>query len=67
MVFFGTSLTALNQKGGGILSIAVGCTLRCLIAKIASLGVMRRIGSMLAPLQLGYGTPLWCRGSGSLC
>ena len=57
-VVFGASLTALNKKGGGVRPIAVGCTLRRLIAKTASTAVMKRLGSLLAPLQLGYGTPL---------
>ena len=33
MVFFGASLTALNKKDGGVRPIAVGYTLRRLIAK----------------------------------
>ena len=56
--FFGASLTALNKKDGGVRPIAVGCTLRCLVAKVASRSVMERMGQYLAPLQLGYGTPL---------
>ncbi len=57
-VFFGASLTALTKKDGGICPIAVGCTLRRVVAKMASRSVMQRMGSLLAPLQLGYGTPL---------
>ena len=57
-VFFGASLTALNKKGGGVRPIAVGCTLRRLVAKTVSTAVMTRLGSLLAPLQLGYETPL---------
>ena len=56
--FFGASLTALNKKDGGVRPIAVGCTLRRLVAKVASRSVMERMGQYLAPLQLGYGTPL---------
>ena len=56
--YFGTSLTALNKKDGGVRPIAVGCTPRCLVAKVASRSVMVRMGQYLAPLQLGYGTPL---------
>ena len=56
--FFGASLTALNKRDGGVRPIAVGCTLRRLIAKVASRSVMERMGHYLAPLQLGYGTPL---------
>ena len=57
-LFFGASLTALNKKEGGVRPIAVGCTLRRLVGKIASKAMMDRMGSYLSPLQLGYGTPL---------
>ena len=57
-VFFDASLTALNKKGGDVRPIAVGCTLRRLVAKTASTAIMKRLGSLLAPLQLGYGTSL---------
>ena len=56
--FFGASLIALNKSCGGIRPIAVGCTLRRLAAKCASLAVRDEMGPLLAPLQLGYGTPL---------
>ena len=39
-LFFRASLTALNKKEGGVQPIAVGCTLRRLVAKIASMAVM---------------------------
>ena len=55
---FGASLTALDKKDGGVWPIAVGCTLRWLVAKTASMAVIHRMGSLLSPLQLGYGTPL---------
>ena len=57
-VFFGASLTAPTKKDEGIRPIAVGCTLCRVVAKTASRPVMQRMGSLLAPLQLGYGTPL---------
>ena len=38
--------------------ITVRCTLRRLVAKTASTAVMKHLDSLLAPLQLGYGTPL---------
>ena len=56
-LLFGASLTALN-KDGGVRPIAVGCTLRRLVGKIASTAVIDRMGTFLSPLQLGYGTPL---------
>ena len=48
--FLGASL-ALNKKDGGLWPIAVGCNLRRLVAKVVSMAVIYRIGSMLAPLQ----------------
>ena len=57
-LFFGATLTALNKKDGGVRPIAVGCTLRRMVAKVASRTVLERMGSLLAPLQLGFGTPL---------
>ena len=53
--FFGASLIALEKRGGGIRPIAVGCTLRRLVAKIAGYVVADDIASLLAPKQLGYG------------
>ena len=56
--FFGASLIALNKIDGGVRPIAVGCTLRRLVAKVGSRAVMHRMGLLLAPIQLGFGTPL---------
>ena len=38
--------------------IAIGCTLHRLAAKLAGSCVMQSMGALLAPRQLGYGTPL---------
>uniref|UniRef100_A0A1X7VK11 Reverse transcriptase domain-containing protein n=1 Tax=Amphimedon queenslandica TaxID=400682 RepID=A0A1X7VK11_AMPQE len=56
-LFFGARLTALSKKRGGVRPIAVGCTLRCLIAKVVSGLVSVEMSSLLAPRQLGYGIP----------
>ena len=53
--FFGASLVALKKKDDGIRPIAVGCTLRRLAAKCASLFAKQSIPDLLAPRQLGYG------------
>ena len=53
--FFGTTLVALNKKSGGVRPIAVGCTLRRLVAKVASNLVASDMAQFLAPRQLGYG------------
>ena len=49
-LFFGATLTALNKKDGGVRPIAVGCTLRRMVAKVACRTVLERMGSLLAPL-----------------
>ena len=54
-LFFGASLVALRKKCGGVRPIAVGCTLRRLVAKVASFLVVGDMASLLSPRQLGYG------------
>ena len=54
-VFCGASLCALSKKDGGIRPIAVGCTLRRLVAKAACSAVRDRVTESLAPLQLDFG------------
>ena len=54
-VFCGASLCALTKKDGGIKPIAVGCTLRRLVAKTASKLVQETMAAKLAPVQLGFG------------
>ena len=51
--FFGANLTAFHKKDGGIRPIAVSCTLRRLVAKIAVSKVREELASLLAPWQLG--------------
>ena len=53
--FFGASLVALRKKAGGVRPIAVGCTLRRLVAKVASGMVRDLMAHLLSPRQLGYG------------
>ena len=52
--FFRASLTVLTKKEGGVRPIAVGCTLRCLVAKVAGSKVRDEMIDLLAPIQLGY-------------
>ena len=54
-VFCGASLCAISKKDGGIRPIAVGCTLRRIVAKSACSAVRDRVAESLAPLQLGFG------------
>ena len=55
LLFFGASLVALKKKDGSIRPIAVGCTLRRLVAKCAGSKVMNEMGELFFPQQLGYG------------
>ena len=52
LVFFGANLTALQKQSGGVRSIAVGCTLQCLMAKVIGGELMDEMGDLLAPWQL---------------
>lgn len=54
-VFFGARLIALSKKDGGIRPIAVGLTIRRLIAKLCNTQVMRDAVDMFKPRQLGFG------------
>ena len=49
------TLVALEKKSGGVRPIAVGCTLRRLVAKVACLSVVDEMAELLSPTQLGYG------------
>ena len=43
------NFTALQKKDGGVRPIAVGCTLRRLVAKLAGRKIMDEMGELLAP------------------
>ena len=53
--FFGAHLVALETKSGEVRPILVGCTLRRLVAKVASYLVQDEMTLLLLPRQLGYG------------
>ncbi len=53
--FFGAHLVALETKSGEVRSILVGCTLRRLVAKVASYLIQDAMTPLLLPRQLGYG------------
>ena len=55
LYFFGATLIALRKKEGGVHPIAVGCTLRWLVAKVAGKKLMEEMGDLPSPVQLGYG------------
>ena len=48
-------LKQFEKKDGGIRPIAVGCILRCSVAKIAENRVMSDMASLLAPTHLEFG------------
>jgi len=52
---FGASLLAFNKKDGGIRPIAVGLTLRRLVAKVACRITAIKFADILKPKQLGVG------------
>ena len=52
---FGASLIALDKKDGIVRPIAVGCTLRRLVAKCAGYSIMQDMAELLRPKQLGFG------------
>jgi len=56
-VFCGAALCALNKKDGGIRPIAVGSTLRRLVAKCACRAVTAKMSERFLPIQLGFGVP----------
>ena len=61
--FLGASLCALKKKGGGIRPIAVGNTLRRLVAKAAVRSIRMEAATMLQPNQLGFGVPQGCEAA----
>lgn len=61
--FFGASLCALRKKDGGIRPIAVGNTLRRLVAKAAVRRVSQEAAAMLKPTQLGFGVQQGCEAA----
>ena len=56
-IFYGATLISLKKKDGSLRPIAVGFTLRRLIAKCLSRRLVVSLGSYFSPLQLGFGTP----------
>ena len=62
-LFFGAHLYALQKKGGGIHSIAVGNTFRRLFSKLSLHSVMNSLRKDLLPCQLGVGVRLGCESA----
>src|SRR5882757_9870903 len=61
--FFGARLFALSKPGGGLRPIAVGLTLRRLVAKVANTHAVRQCASFLSPRQLDVGVRGGCEAA----
>ena len=57
VAIYGSALCALNKKDGGIRPIAVGSTLRRLVAKAACKAVTAKMAARFLPVQIGFGIP----------
>lgn len=62
-IIYGATVCALNKNSGGIRPIAIGCTLRRLVSKLACRSVRESISSYLNPIQLGFGTKGGCESA----
>ena len=62
-LFFGANLIALQKPDGGVRPIAVGNSIRRMVAKAAGILVGERIGNKLRPVQLGYGSSGGCEAA----
>ncbi|XP_061724753.1 uncharacterized protein LOC133530732 [Cydia pomonella] len=60
---YGASLCALEKKDGGIRPIAIGTTIRRLVAKLGCRAVRDEMATFLQPCQVGFGTPLGCESA----
>lgn len=52
---YGASLVAFNKKDGGIRLIAIGATIRRLVAKLCCVKIAPELVKQLQPKQLGFG------------
>ena len=59
-LLYGASLCALGKKDGSVRPIAVGNTLRRLVAKASLFTVRDVAASLLSPHQFGFGVPNGC-------
>ena len=62
-IFFGANLIALRKPDGGVRPIAIGNTLRCMVAKAVSRLMFDTFGNKLRPVQLGCGTKAGCEAA----
>ena len=57
-ILFGANILALKKNDGGIRPIAIGSTLRRLVAKVGCMSAISQVKDYLSPRQLGFGTKL---------
>ena len=62
-IFFGAKLIALEKKCGGYRPIAIGYTLRRLVAKCANIYAQKKLADYFAPLQLGVAASGGCEAA----
>ena len=62
-IFFGAYLIALRKPDGGVRPIAIGDTLRRMVAKAVSRLMFDTFGNKLRPVQLGCGTKAGCEAA----
>jgi len=60
---YGAQLHGLRKINGDPRPIAVGCTYRCLVAKVCLRPFIPRLRKLLLPSQVGVGTPLTCEAA----
>lgn len=62
-VFFGARLIALEKKSGGFRPIAIGYTLRRLVAKCANSFALKKLADYFCPIQLGVAVSGGCEAA----
>ena len=62
-IFFGAKLVTLEKKSGGVRPIAIGYTLRRLVAKCANFYAQKKLADYFAPLQVGVGVSGGCEAA----
>lgn len=62
-IFFGAKLISLEKKLGGFRPIAIGYTLRRLVAKCANLYALRKLAGYFRPVQLGVAISGGCEAA----
>ena len=61
-ILYGASLLAFSKPHGGVSHIAIGGTLRCLVAKAAAFSLTAEVKPKLFPRQFGVSIPIVAQG-----